>query len=74
MDTTKLIAEIDAEIARLQQVKSLLTDTITKRSAGRSKISEAASARQKRRLSPEARERIAAAQRKRWATVKRAAK
>jgi hypothetical protein len=74
MDTTELIADIDAEIARLQQVKSLLTDTITKRSAGRSKISEAATARQKHRLSSEARERIAAAQRKRWAKVKKAAK
>lgn len=74
MDTSKLIAEIDAELGRLEQVKSLLTGTIIKRSAGGSTASPAVTQTRKRRLSPEARERIAAAQRKRWATVKKAAK
>jgi hypothetical protein len=74
MDTSQLIAEIDAEIERLQQVKVLLTGSTVKRSAGPSKASAAAAPGKKRRLSPEARERIAAAQRRRWATVKRAAK
>lgn len=63
MTTTKIIATIDEEIARLEQAKKLLTGL----SSGAPKP-----AKQKRNLSPEARARIAAAQKKRWAKQKRA--
>jgi hypothetical protein len=74
MDTQKVVAEIDAEISRLQQVKALLTGTSTteNRNAGRSSV--AGSSGKKRTLSAEARERIAAAQRTRWAKAKKAVK
>jgi hypothetical protein len=39
MQTTEIIAQLDAEIARLQQVKTLLTGTIAKR-PGRSAVIE----------------------------------
>jgi hypothetical protein len=74
MDTQKIVAEIDAEISRLQQVKALLTGTSTteNRNSGRSSV--AGSFGKKRTLSAEARERIAAAQRARWAKSKKAVK
>jgi hypothetical protein len=74
MPTTDIIAELDAEIARLQQVKALLTGTTTKRSPGRPAVRVAPTAPKKRILSPEARAKIAAAQTKRWAKFKKAAK
>jgi len=72
-----IVSEIDAEILRLQQVRSLLTGThpVAKAKLGRpvgvksSKKTEA-----KRTLSPEARAKIAAAQKLRWAKFKKAAK
>jgi hypothetical protein len=66
-----ILAEIDIEIARLQEVKKLLSSADAKSSK---KSTTAAKKRSKRTLSPEARARIAEAQRKRWAAVKRAAK
>jgi hypothetical protein len=65
------VAELDAEIARLEQVKFLLAKDAG--SASRRGL-PTAPARKKRILSPEARERIAAAQRKRWAAQKKAVK
>jgi hypothetical protein len=66
METTQILAEIDSEIRRLQDVRVLLAGSASKlaKTAGR----------KKRHLSAEARERIAAAQRKRWAKRKKAAK
>jgi hypothetical protein len=74
MATESIIAQIDAEIARLTQVRSLLagagkiapkvTERKTKKSPAKAK------ARKTRVLSPEARKRIADAQRKRWAAQK----
>jgi hypothetical protein len=64
MQTTEIIAEIDSEIARLQQVKALLSST----------TGAAKAAPKKRQLSPEARARIAAAQKTRWAKARKAAK
>ena len=66
-----ILNEIDAEIARLQEAKKLLSSADGK--FGK-KSTTAAKKRSKRKLSPEARERIAAAQRKRWAAVKKSAK
>jgi hypothetical protein len=63
-----ILAQIDAEIARLKQARTLLTNfgSIATRAAGNSRKSPAR-ARKKRVLSAEARKRIADAQRKRWA-------
>ena len=77
MDTKEIIAQIDAEIVRLQEVKSILsgtTTTITKAKRGPNKIAEAAApVAKKRKMSP-GRARIAAAQKARWAKSKKAAK
>lgn len=72
MDT--VIAQIDAEIARLNQVRSLLASA-GKTSVGihNSKAKRAPAktkTRKKRVLSAAARKRIADAQRKRWAAQK----
>ena len=72
MNTPDLIAEIDAEIARLQEVRKLLAAGIgtTSKSKWQGK-GAVKSAKQK--LSPEARERIRQAQIKRWAKAKKTA-
>jgi hypothetical protein len=65
---SEVLSQIDSEIERLQNVRSILARLgegdayVTKKS------------RKRPRLSASARERIAAAQRKRWAKQKRAAK
>jgi hypothetical protein len=79
MNTSIIIAQIDAEITRLQQAKALLTGVATKKSPGRPKAAKAvtmttATKPVKRIISTEAKARMAAAQKKRWAKVKRAAK
>ena len=68
MDRNGLISEIDAEISRLEQARRLLTGK-NGRSGPAAKKATTGS-RKKRTLSPEARERIAAAQRARWAKRK----
>lgn len=65
METTEILREIDSEIARLQQARELLSGGGTGARVGRRSG--------KRVLSPEARARIAAAQRKRWAKQKSSA-
>jgi len=79
MTTIEIISAIDEEITKLQRVRSLLsgysdpTPTAIKRRPGRPK--KAVSAKPvKRVLSPEAKARIAAAQKKRWAAHKKATK
>jgi hypothetical protein len=77
MEINEMVSALDDEISRLQQVRSLLTN-------GRGNATHAATSfafganqakpRKRRHLSAEARERIAAAQRKRWAKQKKAAK
>jgi len=70
MAIDSILAQIDSEIARLTQVRALLTDS-GKKTAPAAAGSKAAAAPKKGRktrvLSPEARKRIADAQRKRWA-------
>lgn len=74
MSIDSILAQIDAEIATLTHARSLLASTgklttkVTKRKA--SKAPAKGKARKKRVLSPEARKRIADAQRKRWAAQK----
>lgn len=79
-----LVQQIDAEIERLQQAKGLLSGISMKRKAGRPPMAKlvsqgtgneklttnGSSPRAKRVLSPQAREKIAAAQKKRWARVR----
>jgi hypothetical protein len=77
MDYRSIIVAIDAEIAKLTRVRSLLAageklDAILALNGASKKVSIKNPA--KRVMSPEARERIAAAQRKRWAKTRRAAK
>ena len=74
MDTQKIVAEIDAEISRLQQVKALLTGTNAAEHRKSGHNSMAGNSGKKRKLSAEGRERIAAAQRARWAKSKKALK
>jgi hypothetical protein len=73
-----ILAQIDSEIARLTQVRTLLANIgivaapVTGRKA--KKAPAKVKTRKKRTLSPEARKRIADAQRKRWAAQKAKAK
>ena len=73
MAVSTIIAEIDAQIAKLQQARALLIGTLPQTSGrGRPKGSKnavvAVSAKTtKRKLSPEGRKRIADAMKKRWA-------
>lgn len=71
METQGLLAQIDAEIGRLQQVRAILAGT--ERNGRKNKLA-AKSAPKKRLLSPEARARIAAAQKARWAKARKTAK
>jgi hypothetical protein len=87
MANDSIVAQIDAEILKLSQARSLVASTgkaakaverITKKTgkakkaAPAAKAAKAAKAKKRRTLSPEARERIAEAQRKRWAAQKAA--
>jgi hypothetical protein len=71
MAIESILAQIDSEIARLTQVRSLLagsgSSSVTER---KTRKTAAAKGRKSRVLSPEARKRIADAQRKRWAAQK----
>jgi len=72
MSIETILAEIDAEIARLTQVRALLggagrvATTVSERKTKKA----TAKTRKKRVLSADARKRIADAQRKRWAAQK----
>jgi len=71
-----ILSAIDAEIARLQQARSLLAEpgTASRRTVKKAAKKALVAKTRKRTLSPEARAKIAAAQRKRWAAAKRATK
>jgi hypothetical protein len=74
VNTEQIIAAIDAEIARLQLARTLIAQSDTPKTSDRlaTAISNAGK-RKTRKLSADARERIAAAQRKRWAEQKKPA-
>lgn len=81
MDISKMVTEIDGEIARLQQARALLAGsqhTAMKRGPGRPKNNtmnlQASAAPKRGTISAEGRKRIAEAMKKRWAEKKRAAK
>ncbi len=76
MDVREIVAQIDAEIAKLQQARALLAGTKAA-SAGRGRpkgsknIDPPVKNVKKRKLSPEGRKRIADAMKKRWAERRR---
>jgi hypothetical protein len=70
MAIDSILAQIDAEIARLTQARTLLATLGTVAPAAPKATKSPAKRRKKRVLSPEARKRIADAQRKRWAAQK----
>ena len=65
METKQIITELDKEIARLREARALLVGSTNG-------VKPAAPKRQP--ISAEGKKRIAEAQRKRWAKVKKAAK
>jgi len=77
MGINEIVAALDDEISRLQQVRGLLVATKSSVASAATSFAFGANQskpRKRRHLSAEARERIAAAQRKRWAAQKKAAK
>jgi len=71
MSREQILAAIDEEISKLQQVRKLLQTSGGNKLASR--VSKAGKPRARRTLSPEARQRIAAAQKRRWAKQKKEA-
>ena len=75
MEVNRIIAEIDAQISKLQQARALLAGTTTSAGPGRGRpkgskngaSTVSAKTPRKRKLSPEGRKRIADAMKKRWA-------
>jgi hypothetical protein len=70
VEVSRIIAEIDAQISKLQQARALLAGTEkSSKGPGRPKGSKnaAPSGRRKHKLSPEGRKRIAEAMKRRWA-------
>lgn len=74
MAIANILAQIDSEIARLQQARGLLASMGTATVSKAGKAATKGKARKKRVLSADARKRIADAQRKRWAAVRAKAK
>jgi hypothetical protein len=84
VEVSRIIAEIDAQISKLQQARALLsgtTSTNRRTGPGRPKGSKngadatpATTSVRKRKLSPEGRKRIADAMKKRWAERRKNAK
>ena len=68
MDTKQIVAQIDAEIQKLQQAKAALLGAPAKRGPGRPPASSAKP--KKRKLSADARARISEAVKRRWAKAR----
>jgi hypothetical protein len=79
MQLSKILAEIDLEISRLEQARSILAGDGAPAVKGPRKTGSAAAGlegvkrKKKRNLSPEGRKRIAEAVRRRWELQKKAA-
>jgi hypothetical protein len=74
VEVKDIVAELDQEIARLQQARALLGGETTKKRAGaKKKAAVVKPAAKKRKLTPEGRKRIAEAMKRRWAERKRLA-
>jgi hypothetical protein len=71
MSIESILSEIDAEIARLTQVRKLLASSGSATLTAKTTKTKAAPAKTRKRvLSAEARKRIAEAQKRRWAAQK----
>jgi hypothetical protein len=69
-----ILAEIDAEIGKLEQVRALLTIGAKRRRGSPKGVATVQKpARKPHRISPEGRARIAEGQRRRWAAKKKGA-
>jgi hypothetical protein len=80
MQLSKILAEIDLEISRLEQARTLLAGDDGSATKGSRKVKSTSAAveitskrKKKRNLSPEGRKRIAEAVRRRWELQKKAA-
>ena len=75
MGVTEILAQIDFEIAQLQQARALLVGGSTAAAPKKAAAAPAAKkpGKKKRNLSPEGRKRIAEAVKRRWAEQKKAA-
>lgn len=73
MQLSKILAEIDLEISRLEQARALLADdSSTAKTKSRTVEPDSSVKRKKKRnLSPEGRKRIAEAVRRRWELQKK---
>jgi hypothetical protein len=81
MDTQAIVAALDQEIARLHEVRAILASAakvkesaFIKRGLDRPKKLASVTVTKKRILSPEAKAKIAEAQKARWAKARKAAK
>lgn len=81
MDITSIITELDAEIGHLQQIRSALVDGAVAaapkkrgRPKGSKNVVSADSQKKKGGMSEEGRKRIAEAQRRRWAQIRKTTK
>jgi hypothetical protein len=74
MDLTRIVADIDAEISRLQQVRRLLADTPVAVSKVKVTTGAGVGGSKRKKMSAAARAKISAAQKKRWAKAKSAKK
>jgi hypothetical protein len=71
MDTRRIIADIDTEISKLQQVRALLSNVAVKKGPGRPKSVESQVTKpKKRRMSAKGRAAISAAMMARWAKAR----
>ena len=78
MDLSRIISEIDSQIARLQKAKALLTESSAPKKVGRPAKTTYLVAPQgvnkaRKPLSTEAKARVATAQKKRWAKARKLA-
>lgn len=74
MNSNEILAALDAEITRLEQVRSALAGSSAPKRRGRPPGAVTKPTPKRRALSAAAREKIADAQRRRWAATKAAAK
>ena len=73
LNTKEILDHINDEISRLEQVKSLLQGSTNGSGRSAGSVNGSSAPKGKRVLSVEARKKIAAAQRKRWAKARKAA-
>lgn len=75
MGVAEILAQIDSEIAQLQQARALLMGKVSTKpkKAAAAPAAKKPAKKKKRNLSPEGRKRIAEAVKRRWAEQKKAA-